>query len=264
MDPDIALARLVQVEAQIARLHAVQAELLVAVADPAPRIDEYLILDPRPGHDEEKLLRIEDAVREEIAAALRWSPATAQSRIDAARLLHGPLSATRDALAAGEITHAHARIVVDAVERFASRLERDTGAPQRFARQCDALQQRVLPVARRNGLARTRSAARRAVERIDAAGQLARRQAARRTRDVWVGAECDGIAPLVAHLDATTARAVLAAVQSYAATPGDDARSAGERRADALVDLLLGPATPVRVTAQVQVTRPWSAPCVRS
>ena len=226
MEPELALDLLLQVERDLARLHAVQVDLLVAVADPEPRSEQFLVLDPRPDHDEQRTVWIEDAVREEVAAALRWSPSVAQARIDAARLLHGPLSDTRAALMAGEISYAQARSVVEAAERLSSRLDRDPKAPNRFAAQCRLLQERVLPVARRSTLARTRVAGARAVERIDPAGQAVRRSAARRTRDVWVGPECDGIAPLVAHLDALTARAILAAVGASASAHEGGARTA--------------------------------------
>jgi hypothetical protein len=235
VDPQTALDRLVQVEAEIARLHARQAELLVAVADPAPRIDEYRILEPRADRGEERLVRIEDA----------------------ARLLLGPPVDTRAALAAGQISYAHARIVVDAVERLSTRLDPSPRAQVRFIGPCVQLQHRVLPIARRGTLTRTRAAAHRAVDRLDAAGQAARRTAARTRRDVWIGTACDGITPLIAHLDTITARAVLAAVQATADThePADP-RTAGERRADALTSLILGTGSPVAVTADVQVTIP--------
>jgi hypothetical protein len=98
----------------------------------------------------------------------------------------------------------------------------------RFIGPCVQLQHRVLPVAR---------------------------------RDVWIGTACDGIAPLIAHLDTITARAVLAAVQATADISPDvdqttDTRTAGERRADAPATLVLGSGSPVRVTAEVQVTIP--------
>lgn len=226
MEPELALDLLLQVERDLARLHAVQADLLVAVADPEPRSEQFLVRDPRPDHDEQRAVWIEDAVREEVAAALRWSAGATQARLDAARLLHGPLSDTRAALMAGEISYPHARIVVEAAERLSSRLDRDPKATKRFAAQCRVLQERVLPVARRGTLA----------------------------RDVWVGPECDGIAPLVAHLDALTARAILSAVRASAQE--SDARTAGERRADALADLVLHRGSGATVTAEVLVAIP--------
>ena len=139
---------------------SLQASALVAAASPVRMVQEFTLLDPRPGHDEERMVRIEDAIREEVAAAVRWSPATAQHRIDAARLLAGPLAATREALSLGEISTGHVAVVVEA----AGRVPQD--------RQ-DALQARVLPVARRGTLSMTRAAAKRAVLAIDATGSAA-------------------------------------------------------------------------------------------
>ena len=46
-------------------------------------------------------VQISDAARDEIAAALRWSKGYTQERIDQARLLAGPLTATASALSHG-------------------------------------------------------------------------------------------------------------------------------------------------------------------
>ena len=121
MDRDSALTRLQGIEAEIAALHAEQAQLLVLVASSAPVVEELLVLDRRPGHDGERMIRIEDAVREEVAAALRWSTGAAHARIDLARLLAGPLTATAAALAAGEISLGHVGAIADGARRFAHR-----------------------------------------------------------------------------------------------------------------------------------------------
>ena len=222
---------------------SLQAEALVAVAAPEPRIDEFLVLDPRPDHDEERTVRIADAVREEIAAALRLSPATAQQRIDTARLLAGPLAATAESLELGEITAAHVAVIVQEIERLSSRLDRDPRATARFAAHCRAVQKRVLPIAGRSTVARTRRAAAAWVERIDRAGQAERRRRARVTRGVHLGRECDGITPVIAHLETTAARAIMAAVDAAVTSPdipGDCAATLGERRAEVLTSLVLG------------------------
>ena len=243
LSPDDALLFLQVHERVAAWWHALQADALVAVADPEPRIDDYRILDPRPDHDEERTVRIEDAVREEVAAALRLPPSTAQARIDSARLLAGPLAATAESLELGEISAAHVAVIVDAIERISSRLDRDPKAPARFAAQCRAVQNRVLPIARRSTVARTRRAAAAWVERVDRAGQAERRRRARVTRGVRLGQECDGITPLIAHLETTAARAVMAAVDAAVTSPdipGDCAATLGERRAEVLTALVLG------------------------
>jgi hypothetical protein len=54
---------------------------------------------------------VDDEEREDVATALRLSPTTAQSRIDVARVLVGHLPNTISALAAGEISAAHATVI---------------------------------------------------------------------------------------------------------------------------------------------------------
>ncbi len=229
---------------------AMEADAVVAAASPEPRIDEFLVLDPRPDHDEERLIRIEDAAREEVAVSLRLAPVVAQRRIDHARLLAGPLAATRTAMEHGEITPAHAAIVCDAAERLSTRLDATCARPTpeavaQFHVDCHALEAGVLRTARRADTGRTRRAANRAIERIDAEGQRRRREAARSTRDVYVCAAEDGLATLVARLDALTAHAILRAVENSVAdesVPGDPAATIGERRAEALAHLVLNAA----------------------
>lgn len=54
---------------------------------------------------------VDDEEREDVAAALRLSPTTAQSRIDVARVLVGHLPNTISALASGDISAAHATVI---------------------------------------------------------------------------------------------------------------------------------------------------------
>lgn len=230
LDGDDAIAFLQRLERIVAHLHAVQAEALVAAASPRRWVDEYLILDPRPDHDEQRTVRIADALREELAAALRWSPATAQARIDRARLLCGSLTATKAALLAGRISPQHAAVIAEAAERV----------PDGHAE----LQERVLKVAERTTVARTRQAANRAVLVIDADGAERRRRRARCTRDVFVVDELDGTSMLMARMATDRAHAVMAHVDSAAhALAHEDARGLiGELRSEALESLVLGPA----------------------
>jgi hypothetical protein len=94
---------------------------------------------------------------------------------------------------------------------------------------------------------------------VDARGEQRRRAAARCTRDVWISPEEDGLANLIARLDALTAHAIRAAVDAAAADPeiaGACGATVGERRAEALAALVLGRA---QVTAQLEVTVPVEA-----
>ena len=228
LDGDEAIAFLQSLERILAHLHGVQAEALVAAASPARWIDEYLILDPRPDHDEERSIRIADAVREEIGAALRWSPAAAQARIDTARLLCGSLTATKAALLAGAISPQHAVVIAEAAERV----------PE-F---CAQLQDRVLAIAVRATVSRTRQAVNRVILSIDADGAERRRRRARCTRDVFVVDELDGISVLMARMATDRAHAVMASVDSVAHVLADsgDPGTIGEFRCEALARLVLG------------------------
>lgn len=220
---------------------ALQTDALIAAAGPNEAVTEFLVLDGAGAR--ERRVEIADIAREEVAAALRWSPTTAQQRIDEARLLAGPLARTREALSHGEISTSHARLICQAAQRLSTQPgaddAEDSQAAAVFATDCAELQDRILPTARRHGLSRTRRCADRAVESIDAAGQAARRARARCTRDVYVTDTTDGISTLVARLDALTARAILGAVQGAAADERvTTAATIGERRAEALAALV--------------------------
>ncbi|MCX6431610.1 MAG: DUF222 domain-containing protein [Actinobacteria bacterium] len=230
---------------------SIQAEALVAAASPARMIDEFTILDADDGRAEERTIRIHDAVRDEVSAALRWSPSTTQGRIDTARLLHGPLVPTREALARGEISAGHVSVIVEAARRLPGLWSTDTDEVQEFADHCQAFQQRVLPIARRGTLSMTRQAANRCVLTIDAEGQRRRRDLARCTRDVWVVDEPDGLSTLMARMSTEHAHAVKAACDDAARMAGQSTGNGvagpmaavptiGEARADALLRLVLG------------------------
>jgi hypothetical protein len=247
----------------------------------------------------ERVIRIHDAVREELASAVRISQQEAHTRIQAARLLTGPLLRTLDALSAGEISARHAVVVVVVVADAAARLpgadavtsllitdaQRADLAPV-LAAACTSLQDRVLPTARRTGVALTRQRANRAVLAIDPPGQERRRRQARCTRDVWVTAEQDGHCLLMARMATARALACLSAIDAAATTaspadptPADPGPAGGhvdatigERRVDALDAMIQsgpchapGPAAhtqagqPTRVRVHVDVTIPLDA-----
>jgi hypothetical protein len=236
-------------EREIARLQALQAEALVAVASADRVVDEFVVLDRLT--EAERLIRVEDAVREEVAAALRWSPATADRRIQTARLLAGHLGEARQSLAVGQISMGHVAVLVEAVGRLPGALDRfrcgadglpdarAVAAEAAFTFACAELQRRVLPTARRGTLSMTRAAARRAVLAIDADGQRQRRERARCMRDVYLADGLDGISTLVARLATEDAHAVLALVDGAAAAGDLPELTVGERRAEALAALVL-------------------------
>lgn len=73
--------------------------------------------DESDPYQPEEFRLIEDEDREEIAAALRVAPATAQMKIDSARMLVNHLPLTAEALATGEISPAHATVIARETER---------------------------------------------------------------------------------------------------------------------------------------------------
>lgn len=237
------------VQGQIGRLQAQQARLLVLAAGAQEECSEFTAL--RADDDAERTILIRDVVREEIAAALRWAPVTTAHRIQVARLLSGPLRATFAALESGAISWTHVEVIAEAAQRLPGADGSSDESRAQHAASCAELQARVLPVAERSTPGRTRAAARRAVLVIDAAGAQRRREVARESRDVVVIEDADGISTLIARLATERAHAVLAQVNALASsgddvhpTGGPDLRSAlstiGERRADALVALVLG------------------------
>jgi len=235
----------IRLEREIARLQALQAEALVAVASPSRTVDEYLLWDART--DEERFIRVEDAAREEIAAALRWSPQATQNRLDIARLLHGPLCETAAALGAGDISWSQVSVIAEHARRLPGAMQSrafagpltDPAADAEFTAACADLQRRVLPTAMRSTAAATRQAARRAVLAIDADGERRRRLQARCHRDVHVTDELDGISVLIARMATEDAHAVMTHLDAYAHA-SESTLSIGEKRAAALAALVLG------------------------
>jgi hypothetical protein len=241
------------VQSRRAQLAAQEADLLVQIAGVSERHRQVVVLDR--ANDTEKLLTIADEAREEIAAALHRSPAQVHQQLVEARLLFGPLRETRDALAAGEITEAHARVVCEQARRMLRSVRPDDD-PERFPKACQLLQQRVLPAARELTPGKTRSLARQVVERIDADRERERRQQARRGADVSVYPEDDGMAVLLARLTEVDALRVGAAIDAHArsgAVAAGCGTTAGERRAAALVDLVCGGGSVVGVEVTVTV-----------
>jgi len=159
---------------------------------------------------------IADAIREEIAAALRLSPATAQTRIDSARLLCGPLSATHAAQSAGKITASHVAIIVSAASRLRGIWDVDEASREAFAKQCDLLERRVLPVAIRSTLARTRRAAKLAIITGDPVEADRRRRQSLAGCDVYVIDDLDGVSTLIARMATEHAHACLSVINDLA------------------------------------------------
>lgn len=214
---------------------AKEAEVLVAFAGAEPETRSFEVRG--------ETVQLEDVAREEIAASMRWTSNFAQYRLNEARMLTTALPETLAALQAGDVSPAHVRLIVESAGRLS------TSAPKgsaEFRRACLQLEQRVLPIARREGLGRSRAAANRAVAGIDPTGRTARRDHALRGRGVWLRDEPDGVATLIARMATEHAHACYAAVEHAANTAGllgnaqDIAElGMGERRSMALLHLTL-------------------------
>ena len=252
LDAGDAVRYLRATERALGWLAALQSDALVAIAGPRPQIDVYEVAGA-------PVISIEDASRSEIAAATGWSESWTHDRVVTARFLHGLLPLTRTALARGRISSRQADVIATAAHRLSGYARWADGSADQdsdedgeaFRSACADLEGAVIAVAERRGVSATRRAADRAVLRIDAAAAAHRRRDARNTRDVRVIDEGDGIAVLLARMGIEQAHACLTAIDALAhsaradgpltqggAAARDD-RLIGERRADALVHLVL-------------------------
>jgi hypothetical protein len=181
-------------------------------------------------------------VEDEIAAELRISRPAAAHRLGLALQLE-QLPAVAGGLAGGRVDLPKARAIIEAVGVL------DPPAAAALAAQA---------VDRAGGqtVGQLRAWLRRAVLAGDPAAGQARHEQAVADRRVALGAVGDGMAELWALLPADDAARAYAAVDGCArdsADPGDP-RSADQRRADALVDLLTGQRTaPANTTVAVTV-----------
>lgn len=228
---DDALSLAQAIEGVIGWCHWLQDQAVVRVAGARP---------VRQAHEVSgAIVEIEDAVCDEIAAALRWSPSHADDRIRQARLLVGPLRKTHQALASGCISRSHALALVRSAERIEGASDATEAGQGRYARLCAQLEQRVLPVAELGTVAQTYRAARRALVAI---GPAARPEESPAGLGVNVIDEPGGVSTLIARMRTAHAHACLTAIDSYALAPELDVPPEaliGERRALALACLVL-------------------------
>jgi hypothetical protein len=259
-----ALEYLIELQRAQSRLAALEARALVVVTGRHRRERHVTVDDGATGREMD--LTIVDEVREEIAAALHRSPGAVHDQLVTARLLAGPLSETRDALADGRISAQHARAIAEQARRLstshvachqppeADTLD-DAVDRRRFTADCATLQARVLPSAARTTPSKTRARARRIVAALDVDAQERRRQQAKALIDVRHYADDDGLAVLFARLpvlDAIRVHAALDARAQAARTECDG--TVGQLRAQALVDAICGSNAPAaQVVTEVQI-----------
>lgn len=192
----------------------------------------------RPGPDAEELAAYE------LAAELQLSQAAAGNRLTLAQVLTERLPATLEALSRGEIDLRKAQAVCDETRSLT-------------AEQAAEVEAAVLAKAAQRDVSTIgwwRAALRREVLRADPGGAQRRHEAMKAERRVVVTPIADGMAELWALLPAPEAQAILTRLDTLAREAGGD-RTMDQRRADCLVDVLLGRGKPGEgMGVEVQVT----------
>jgi Domain of unknown function (DUF222)/HNH endonuclease len=157
---------------------------------------------------------------------LRMGATAAADCVRTARALYrGPLSATANALTGGEVSVAHARVLAQGTHDL----------PAHVAAEAEPV---LLEAARRLDPPRLRRVLGhlRQVADPDGADQDSERQQQRRW--LWLAPTWEGMVAVQGLLDPEAGHTVLAALEPLARPAGaDDARSGGQRRADALCEL---------------------------
>jgi hypothetical protein len=191
---------------------------------------------------------VENDIEAEVGVALRLSSRAAAARVTTAQALCGRLSATHDALAAGQISYWHAA----AIEQETRHLT-DQAA--------QAVEAKVLPRAGDNTVAGLRRRLRRAASIVTPNSDADRAREAKAAREVTFTPEPDGMASLTAFGPAPDLQAVFDVLDILAGrAPASDTRPMAARRFDALVDAVLGRAESAhcpdapRTQARVHVT----------
>ena len=195
LSPSGRIDYLAALEKQNGWLQALMQTAFVAIADDQRESLEY----GESGVDDEE--------REEIAAALRLSPATAQAKLDTARILVNELPATCAALASGEISVAHATVIA----RESAPLLRGGIAREVMAQ----IEKSAIANAEFHTPAQVANKIRTAVSRAlptECEESFAR---AHELRKVSCYPERDGMATVIALLSAPDAQSVLIAIERH-------------------------------------------------
>jgi hypothetical protein len=186
---------------------------------------------------------VDDAEREDVAAALRMSTGTAQIRIDVARTLVNHLPNVCSALAMGEISPAHATVIA----RESASAIRDGMGPAHIY----SIEQSALAYAEFHTPTQVANKVRTTIAKLapEPFEEIAER--ARDTRRVSCFREVDGLSTIVAILPAEDAQIVMKAIENFIhaqvtteTTGTDDSevapgqhRSMDMKRADALTSI---------------------------
>lgn len=210
---------LAALERQTSWLQAAMQRAIVAVAG-----DE-------PTRAEDLWAGVDDAEREDVASALRLSGSSAQMRIDVARTLVNHLPNTCSALAAGEISPAHATVIA----RETASAIRDGLSPLALYQ----IEERALSHAEFHTPAQVANKVRTTLARIAPEEFESTVSKARDTRRVSCYRESDGMSTIVAILPAEDAQIVMSAIESFVlrGSVDNDDRNMDMKRADALTAL---------------------------
>ena len=150
---------------------------------------------------------VDDAEREDVAAALRLSTGTAQIRIDVARTLINHLPNVCSALAMGEISPAHATVIA----RESASAIRDGMGPAHIY----SIEQSALAYAEFHTPTQVANKVRTTIAKLapEPFEEIAER--ARDTRRVSCFREVDGLSTIVAILPAEDAQIVMKAIENF-------------------------------------------------
>ena len=195
LSPSGRIDYLAALEKQNGWLQALMQNAFVAIADDQRESLEY----GESGVDDEE--------REEIAAALRLSPATAQAKLDTARILVNQLPATCAALASGEISVAHATVIArESAPLLRSGIDREVIAQIEKSAIANAEFHTPAQVANKIRTAVSRALPTECEESFARAHEL---------RKVSCYPERDGMATVIALLSAPDAQSVLIAIERH-------------------------------------------------
>lgn len=212
----------------------------------------------------------ERAASAEIAAALRMSAQTADSRIQDSADLTGPWIMLLDALDAGELSPSHMHAITRELRRMPA--YGDEGRQVAYSAQCNMILKVVIPFGRTHTPAQCGRKVRRLASVVDPAGRCSqRRLAAELDHTVFLrpGSEPD-TCELTAILPLAPAQAIYHAINTLAHDDrlevGNECVTMGQRRVTALIALTLGepgtvttldgPVPEVKLRAHIDVVVP--------
>jgi hypothetical protein len=213
-----------QVESMIASMTGMRARLIDQAGD---LLMAGLASGPASHGAEHDRALARDLLVAELAPLLRIPGGAAARLVAESRTLVARLPATLGALGTGEISYAHARIVVDQAES----LPEDAHGEYEAA---------VLPAAKRLNTSRFRQSARRTRERAHPESIGTRRRSAFERREVRVDPARDGMVWLTAYVAAEVGIGIDDRLDRLAASMRDpaDGRTFAQLRTDAFCDLL--------------------------